>query len=133
MGGDLTRALALYEWNNQISAAFYESLHYLEIGLRNAMDIQLTGWCHDQGGALSWYRDVHVPLSAPSRKLVGEARARAKVAGQPETHGKVIAELTFGFWWALTGSNYNRTLWSPCLSARRVRRQRPTRAAASFP
>ncbi|GAA0325487.1 hypothetical protein [Kineococcus aurantiacus] len=34
-GGDLTDALTLYTLNVQISAAFYESLHYFEVGLRN--------------------------------------------------------------------------------------------------
>jgi len=37
-GGDLADALTLYTLNVQISAAFYESLHYFEVGLRNRLD-----------------------------------------------------------------------------------------------
>lgn len=35
---DWNKALALYDWNTCIGAAFFESIHYLEVGLRNAMD-----------------------------------------------------------------------------------------------
>lgn len=42
-------------------------------------------------------------------------------------HGKVVAELSFGFWWSLLADEYNRTLWEPCLRHAfdgRVRRRR---------
>lgn len=35
-GGDRTRALALYEWNAKLSAAFLHDLNHLEVALRNA-------------------------------------------------------------------------------------------------
>lgn len=41
-GGDLADALTLYTLNVQLSAAFYESLHYFEVGLRNRLDQQLS-------------------------------------------------------------------------------------------
>jgi hypothetical protein len=31
------------------------------------------------------------------------------------TPGKVVAELSFGFWCALAGRHYHWTLWQPCL------------------
>ena len=34
--GDAGAALRLYGWNCEISGAFFESLHYIEVGLRNA-------------------------------------------------------------------------------------------------
>ncbi len=43
-GGDLPRALALYEWNVYTSGAVYEVLHRFEVGLRNAMDPHLCDW-----------------------------------------------------------------------------------------
>jgi hypothetical protein len=35
-GGDIGRALALYEWNSRISAALMRDLGHIEVGLRNA-------------------------------------------------------------------------------------------------
>lgn len=43
--GNAERALALYEWNAQLSAALHRDLAHLEIGLRNAYDQALsTRW-----------------------------------------------------------------------------------------
>jgi hypothetical protein len=40
--GDRARALALYEWNAQLSAALLHDLAHLEVGLRNAYDVALS-------------------------------------------------------------------------------------------
>lgn len=113
--GDRSAALELYSWNSQVSAAFYESLHYLEIGLRNAMDLQLCQFVKDRGGTSRWYVDPVVPLTGYTRRRIAEARAFAIRGGVPEVHGKVIAELMLGFWWSLLADEYNRRLWQPCL------------------
>ena len=39
---DRDRALALYEWNAQLSAALLHDLAYVEVGLRNAYDVALS-------------------------------------------------------------------------------------------
>jgi hypothetical protein len=114
-GQDHTAALALYHWNVQISAAFLESLHYLEIGLRNAMDVHLTRWASDLGATSPWYVDRVVKLSPRTRKAIDDARTRATADGTPELHGRVVAELMLGFWWSLLADEYNRRLWQPCL------------------
>ena len=36
--GDHDRAVALYNWNAEVSAAFLEVLHHVEVLLRNAID-----------------------------------------------------------------------------------------------
>ncbi|ANQ75791.1 MULTISPECIES: hypothetical protein [Rhodococcus] len=41
-GGSRQRALHLYEWNAQLSAAFLHDLAHLEVGLRNAYDRELS-------------------------------------------------------------------------------------------
>lgn len=113
--GDRSTALELYSWNLQVSAAFYESLHYLEVGLRNAMDLRLCQFVKDRGGRTRWYVDPMVPLTRHTRRRIAEARAFATRGGAPEVHGKVIAELMLGFWWSLLADEYNRRLWQPCL------------------
>jgi hypothetical protein len=68
--GHPARALLLYGWNCEISGAFYESLHYLEIGLRNAMDAQLRRWTAECGARQAWYLDAKVNLTRrPVRRL----------------------------------------------------------------
>jgi hypothetical protein len=113
--GDPAAALELYGWNSQVSAAFYESLHYVEIGLRNAMDQQLGRWSAERGATKAWYVDPVVRLTPPTRRKINSARANATRDGRPEIHGKVIAELMLGFWWSLLANEYNRRLWQPCL------------------
>lgn len=46
--GDAGQALALYEWNSQLSAAFHRDLAHLEIALRNAYDTALAAYSPDR-------------------------------------------------------------------------------------
>lgn len=41
-GNDRDRALELYEWNAELSAAFVHDLAHVEVGLRNAYDHAMT-------------------------------------------------------------------------------------------
>lgn len=113
--GSLTAALRLYDWNARVSSAFHEELHYVEVGLRNAMDRQLTAWAGELGAQSPWFRDPRVPLTQPTRIKVVSACSNATRGGQPELQGKVVAELMLGFWWSLLADEYNRRLWQPCL------------------
>lgn len=106
--------LHLYDWNVQISSAFFEGLHYFEVGLRNALDTALQNryGSHDT----EWF-DVPGLLTQRSRQAVHDARRRAHgvSTGRRLSHGKTVAELPLGFWWSLTADEYNRTLWQPAL------------------
>lgn len=125
--GRLDPALDLYLWNMRISSAFFESLHLLEVGLRNCMNDALTDWhARTFNGLEPWYGDPCTPLSERARRSVRVARVKATAGGRPELPGRVVAELMFGFWWSLLAEEYNRSLWRPCLrnafsSARRTR------------
>ncbi len=55
-GYDRTRALALYEWNTCLSAAFMHDLAHLEVGLRNAYDRAITE--HRPADAAHWVFDA---------------------------------------------------------------------------
>lgn len=111
--GDAGRALDLYEWNTKLSAAVFEDLSYFEVFLRNACHNQLDRWCQGRGAANVWYLDP--VLNARSRQDVADARQRATRANRAETAGRVVAELTFGFWRFLHVRRYEATLWTPCL------------------
>src|SRR5690606_6037312 len=99
--GDLPRALALYEWNIRASEAVLGLIAIVEVVVRNSIDRELRAWSIRKHGTPTWFD--HIPLDAKGAADLKQARARATQFGQiPEIHGKVIAELTFGFWRYLT-------------------------------
>jgi hypothetical protein len=106
--GSWSDALSLYDWNTRVSAAFFESIHYLEIGLRNALDQTAV---ERLGGG--WLSPTSPLLTSRSQQAVSIAQGHA--GGPRAPHGKVVAELPFGFWWSLLADEYNRRLWQPAL------------------
>ncbi len=121
---DPERALALYEWNAQLSAALLRDLAHVEVGLRNAYDTALVGQWPGPPHWTSNGEQVFAPLfrtksghrvdvnSKPRESL---RRAVASAGGASVPPGKVIAELTFGFWRYLSSAAHEKTLWVRCL------------------
>lgn len=109
--GDTTAALALYRWNSDLAAAFFEPLGHLEIMLRNALDARLVARQHRRGRAGEWYTDTVVPLSVKARSDIVQAQQRAGRGGTTLPRGKIIAELGFGFWRFLLARQYKTSLW----------------------
>lgn len=115
VGGDLGRAVALYEWNADASAAFWSTLGHLEILVRNAMHDELTAWSSRRYREPRWYLDPARILNAETARDVATARRRATAHGRAETPGRVVAELSLGFWRFLLAARYERTLWRTVL------------------
>lgn len=112
-GGDLEEAFALYEWNMTASAAVMHTTGMVEVVVRNAMDAALQDLANRRRWA-SWFDSA--PLDQRGRVDVRKARDRATRFGAvPEVHGKVVAELTLGFWRYLAASRYLTALWTPAL------------------
>lgn len=114
-GGGLADAVALYEWNAQVSAALGETLGHMEVLLRNSMHDALTAWSARVLSEPRWYLNPGSVLTVQAEEEIARARERATRDGRTETPGRVVAELTFGFWRYLLISRYERTLWLPCL------------------
>jgi hypothetical protein len=111
--GDLGRALVLYEWDTHASAALMQTTALVEVIVRNALDRELSAWAARRG-ARPWFDTA--PLDQRGRQVLTEARDRATSKGRrPEAHGKVVAELSLGFWRILTASKYHANLWVPDL------------------
>jgi hypothetical protein len=121
---DESRALKLYEWNAQLSAAFLRDLAHVEVGLRNAYDGALSAhW----PGPVHWTKDGErlfaplyrtrsgrrVDVNVKNRKAMQRAVREAGGASAPP--GKVIAELNFGFWRYLSSAAHEKVLWVPYL------------------
>lgn len=109
--GDLNQAVELYEWNAAVSGALWVSMGHVEVVLRNAIHEPLTAR-HDrlrQPG--QWYDDPAGELEARARRDVADARRRLRTADTPPPPGKVVAELSFGFWRYLLAQRYTAVLW----------------------
>lgn len=97
---DLPKALHLYEQNIALSESLYGLLHWLEVAIRNAAHQALSAGF----GTPAWYDQVQF-----SGHWLGEVqRAKRKTGGVP---GKVVPELTLGFWVELTGKSHQNSLW----------------------
>lgn len=85
-----------------------------EIIVRNALDKAMRAWCQDRHGHETWFDTA--PLDQNGQDDMLKARSRATRRNRiAEVHGRVIAELTFGFWRFLVASRYHTQLWVPRL------------------
>lgn len=120
-GGDRTRALDLHEWNTQLNAALLHDFAHLEVGLRNFYDRALMSAV--QPGEAHWTDPASFSALFPvvpgndARTHADLASARTKAGGPAAPPGKILAELTFGFWVLLTSSRHTTLLWTPHLEA----------------
>lgn len=107
-GGDVDRAMRLYEWNTDLSAAFWESLGHLEVALRNTIDRQMSMRHAAQGRDGHWIyddaRELGRDRGRPPRRHsypyvdVNTAINRVRKNGMPTDPGQIISEMSFGFW-----------------------------------
>lgn len=110
----LEGALRLYEWNIRAASSVMELTGMVEVITRNALDRELRTWATRRAATGAWFE--HVPLDVQGRSDLAKARSRATRNGhRGEVHGRVIAELTFGFWRYLVESRYHTSLWVPAL------------------
>lgn len=115
-GGDKTKALQLYMWNTDLSAALYQPLQGLEIALRNAFHRELTNIYGSD-----WYDRIPHILTERSNDNITKAKKDITSRGKTVIPPRIVAELSFGFWVSLLGTgrkgkdNYEMRLWRPAL------------------
>jgi len=130
--GSRELALKLYEWNTRINAELLHDLAHLEVGLRNHYDkvLKLATLPHEmhwteQDSLLSLF-----PVSIVRNNETGQyydrnkrprnaimnaiEKAQKTSLGKP-TPGKIVAEVTFGFWSYLTSAGHEKNIWTPYL------------------
>jgi len=128
-GGDRNRAIELYTLNAALCESLYTSLHMLEVALRNRIH-QVMAATHGD----TWY-DLEAYQANPVQAgMLAKARQDIEDAKKEETPGRVVAALTFGYWTALLGKEYE-DLWQQTLKgiARREDGKGLTRKAFSKP
>jgi hypothetical protein len=91
-------------------------LQALEIIIRNAFHRELASV---YGPA--WYDSARVPLTPAARARLASAKETLRRANRPLDPGRIVAELSFGFWERLLTRgprgklNYEMALWRPAL------------------
>lgn len=109
--GDLDRAVDLYRWNAAVSGALWEALGHGEVVLRNAIHDALTVRHERLRRSGHWYDDPTYELEQRARDDIAAGVRRIRRAGGRPEPGKVVAELSFGFWRYLLARRYTATLW----------------------
>lgn len=106
---DFERAVLHYKANIEISESFYPLLAILEIGLRNNLDFQLKKRFDDE----NWFENPDFVKIVSSFQIERVAEARKNILKEKKqiTSGRIISELSFGFWTSLLDSKFEKTLW----------------------
>ncbi len=102
--GDRERAVALYTLNAQLSEAFYLPLQMLEVALRNRIDSVLS----DVAGA-TWFDQPEYHANPRQPEMLAKARQDLTEAHKQAMPGAIVAALTFGYWTAMLGKEYENT------------------------
>src|SRR3546814_7776780 len=96
MGNDREKALALYEWNLDLSSALIVPLQVCEVAVRNGIAEAIE---HVHGANWPWNNGFIRSLPRPKSKFrYNPANDLQSCAASLPTTGKIIAELKFAFW-----------------------------------
>lgn len=119
--GNLEAAITLYDWNVAAASAMYADLARLEVVFRNAVDQALGRLAAARGWHQPWYQQLHLFRGQKAKRLresVDAAIDRGTPKGESRpVHGKVISELSFGFWRYLCRPTFATSVWVPALAA----------------
>ena len=103
------QAIEHYKANIEISETFYPLLAILEVGLRNQMDYQLKRKFNTE----IWYNENSFIKIVSRFQIDRITDARNSILREKKevTPGRIISELTLGFWTSLLDSRFEKTLW----------------------
>lgn len=107
-GGTRLDQLTDYYWNIALSEALYPSLNAVEIALRNSIHAGLTRRFRSE----EWFDDPRVLMQSQRNSIIA-AEDWLGERGKPATTGRVIAQLSFGFWVTLLNKPYEERIWEP--------------------
>ena len=104
-----SKAIAHYKSNILISESFYPLLAVLEVGLRNSIDHQLIRRFNDR----EWYDNKGFVKIATRFQIDRISKARTNIYAEKKeiTPGRIVSELSFGFWTSLFDTKFEMTLW----------------------
>lgn len=101
--------IARYLWNIALGEALYPSLQCLEIALRNSIHNTISA----AFGTPNWF-DTQL-LKPTQLEQVMQAKRALTAQSKPLEPGRIIAELSFGFWTSLLNAPYEAPIWQKYL------------------
>lgn len=112
VNGSRDLAVELYAWNVEVSGALWSLIAPVEVAVRNAMARELQALRSATSARARWFN--HDPwFTLRQRQAIRDAKL--KVRGKGLTSGRLIAQLTFGFWVSLVDPGHAQALWIPGL------------------
>jgi hypothetical protein len=108
---DVLDPIARYLWNRALGEALTPSLHMFEVAVRNAVH-----WSMSKETKRDDWFNVSGMLEHREQQRVDEARKYIEERGKQATPGRIVAELTLGFWTALFSSPYEASIVHPVLA-----------------
>jgi hypothetical protein len=123
---DLLPAVSRYMWNTQLCEALFPAIHGVEVALRNTIDAHMTS-VHGQ----AWFDKPGVLLIQEQADALAHVKKRLRQEKKSETHDRIVAELSFGFWTGMLGRTYERPIWQTAVASAfpQVPRHMRTRSA----
>ncbi|MGM0422870.1 MAG: Abi family protein [Pseudomonadota bacterium] len=106
---DKQKALYLYGLNTALSEALYTPLQMLEVTMRNRFHSALKEAINEY-----WFDKPALITNPHQREQLNQARQKLRQMKKETSSGRIIAELTFGFWTAFVGRKYE-DLWQRTL------------------
>ncbi len=109
-GNDRARALALYEWNLDLSSALIVPLQVCEVAVRNGIAEAIEA-VH----GMNWPRNNGFIRSLPRPKRRTDydpASDLTACAARLPTTGKIVAELKFAFWERVFTAGQDSRIWN---------------------
>lgn len=107
-GGTQFDMLTNYFWDISLAESLVPCLHGVELALRNSIHSNLSLMFDDP----MWFYIPGVLEPGQLAQLAGALRQIADRKSIP-TDGRIVAELSFGFWVTLISDPYQQRLWQP--------------------
>ncbi len=107
-GEGFEQAFARYQWNICLAEAMLPSLHYLEVSLRNKLNV-LIGLYYGHDWLI---RRPAILLSAEQNRILNDIRDRHMREKRKEPgHDDLVARMSFGFWFAYFHKRFDPIIW----------------------
>jgi hypothetical protein len=110
VGLKVEQVLARYFWNMELSAALHESLHLLEVAIRNELNLRVQMFYTSHkvfaGSGLCWFEDDRLNAYPELNKL---RASMEELESRGVTHPDMdqqVASMSLGFWTGLFAKRY---------------------------
>ena len=107
-GDGFEQAFARYQWNIRLAEAMMPALHYLEVSLRNRLNVLI---CLHYGD--DWLvRRPAILLSVEQNRILDDMRDRhLREKRREPSHDDLVSRMSFGFWFAYFHKRFDPILW----------------------